>query len=40
MVYKLRIFSSEVTRVSLEVGTKGELGGQAVSEANRLKYFR
>lgn len=30
MVFKLRVFSSEVTRVSLEVGTKGELGGQAV----------
>jgi hypothetical protein len=30
MVFKLRIFSSEVTRVSLEVGTKGQLGGQAV----------
>lgn len=30
MVLKLRIFSSEVTRVSLEVGTYGQLGGQAV----------
>lgn len=30
MVFSLRIFSSEVTRVSLEVGTKGQLGGQAV----------
>lgn len=30
MVFKLRTFSSEVTRVSLEVGTKGQLGGQAV----------
>lgn len=30
MVFKLRIFSSEVTRVSLEVGTMGQLGGQAV----------
>ncbi|KAM0791386.1 hypothetical protein ACM66B_005851 [Microbotryomycetes sp. NB124-2] len=30
MVAKLRVFSSEVTRVSLEVGTKGQLGGQAV----------
>lgn len=30
MVYSLRIFSSEVTRVSLEVGTEGQLGGQAV----------
>lgn len=30
MVLKLRIFSSEVTRVSLEVGTEGILGGQAV----------
>lgn len=30
MVAKLRVFSSEVTRVSLDVGTKGQLGGQAV----------
>lgn len=30
MVYKLRRFSSEVTRVSLDVGTMGQLGGQAV----------
>ena len=30
MVGKLRVFASEVTRVSLEVGTKGQLGGQAV----------
>lgn len=30
MVFKLRSFSSEVTRVSLEVGTEGRLGGQAV----------
>lgn len=30
MVHKLRVFSSEVTRVSLDVGTKGQLGGQAV----------
>lgn len=30
MVYKLRLFSSEVTRVSLDVGTRGQLGGQAV----------
>lgn len=30
MVYKLRLFSSEVTRVSLDVGTHGKLGGQAV----------
>lgn len=30
MVYKLRLFSSEVTRVSLDVGTLGQLGGQAV----------
>lgn len=30
MVQKLRVFSSEVTRVSLDVGTKGQLGGQAV----------
>lgn len=30
MVFKLRLFSSEVTRVSLDVGTMGQLGGQAV----------
>ncbi|KAI8991742.1 hypothetical protein BDF20DRAFT_812919 [Mycotypha africana] len=30
MVDQLRIFASEVTRVSLEVGTEGKLGGQAV----------
>lgn len=30
MVFKLRLFSSEVTRVSLDVGTRGQLGGQAV----------
>lgn len=30
MVFQLRVFASEVTRVSLEVGTKGQLGGQAV----------
>lgn len=30
MVFKLRAFSTEVTRVSLDVGTKGQLGGQAV----------
>lgn len=30
MVYKLRLFSSEVTRVALDVGTRGKLGGQAV----------
>ncbi|GAA5939996.1 hypothetical protein JCM10213_004903 [Rhodosporidiobolus nylandii] len=30
MVQKLRLFSSEVTRVSLDVGTMGQLGGQAV----------
>ncbi|CAO3638776.1 unnamed protein product [Cunninghamella blakesleeana] len=29
MVYQLRIFASEVTRVSKEVGTEGKLGGQA-----------
>jgi hypothetical protein len=29
-VDQLRLFSSEVTRVALEVGTEGELGGQAV----------
>lgn len=30
MIYKMRIFSSEVTRVSREVGAKGRLGKQAV----------
>ncbi|SCV72010.1 BQ2448_4704 [Microbotryum intermedium] len=30
MVFKLRLFSSEVTRVSLDVGTMGQLGGQAI----------
>ncbi|KAK0198025.1 two-component histidine kinase Le.nik1-like protein [Armillaria mellea] len=30
MVEQLSVFASEVTRVSLEVGTEGELGGQAV----------
>jgi osomolarity two-component system sensor histidine kinase NIK1 len=30
MVRQLGAFSSEVTRVALEVGTKGILGGQAV----------
>ncbi|TYJ56384.1 hypothetical protein B9479_002932 [Cryptococcus floricola] len=30
MVAQLTIFASEVTRVSLEVGTEGKLGGQAV----------
>lgn len=30
MVHKLKVFSSEVTRVSLEVGTQGVLGGQAI----------
>lgn len=30
MVNKLNVFASEVTRVSLEVGTEGILGGQAV----------
>jgi HAMP domain-containing protein len=29
MVYKLRSFASEVTRVAREVGTEGKLGGQA-----------
>jgi osomolarity two-component system sensor histidine kinase NIK1 len=29
MVGQLRIFASEVTRVALEVGTQGILGGQA-----------
>lgn len=30
MVTRLRVFSSEVTRVAKEVGTDGQLGGQAV----------
>jgi osomolarity two-component system sensor histidine kinase NIK1 len=30
MVHQLSAFSSEVTRVALEVGTKGILGGEAV----------
>lgn len=30
MVEKLTTFANEVTRVSLDVGTKGKLGGQAV----------
>lgn len=30
MVSRLRVFSSEVTRVAREVGTDGQLGGQAV----------
>ncbi|KAK0194850.1 hypothetical protein F5146DRAFT_1023091 [Armillaria mellea] len=30
MVMQLSVFASEVTRVSLEVGTEGELGGQAI----------
>ena len=29
MVDQLRTFASEVTRVAREVGTEGELGGQA-----------
>lgn len=29
MVVRLRAFASEVTRVALEVGTKGKLGGKA-----------
>ena len=32
MVEKLTTFAQEVTRVSLDVGTKGKLGGQAVVE--------
>ncbi|KAI7855641.1 hypothetical protein BDC45DRAFT_461578 [Circinella umbellata] len=32
MVDQLRIFASEVTRVSKEVGTEGKLGGQAMVE--------
>jgi methyl-accepting chemotaxis protein len=30
MVSQLNIFASEVTRVALEVGTEGKLGGQAL----------
>lgn len=30
MIVKLRLFSSEVTRVAIDVGTRGKLGGQAV----------
>lgn len=40
MVFKLRVFSSEVTRVSLEVGTKGQLGGQAVVLGVEVCFFR
>lgn len=29
MVSQLTVFAAEVTRVSLEVGTEGKLGGQA-----------
>jgi osomolarity two-component system sensor histidine kinase NIK1 len=29
MVSQLRLFTSEVTRVALEVGVEGNLGGQA-----------
>ena len=32
MVRKLTTFATEVTRVALEVGTQGILGGQAVVE--------
>ncbi|CDH51117.1 histidine kinase [Lichtheimia corymbifera JMRC:FSU:9682] len=32
MIDQLRIFGTEVTRVALEVGTEGKLGGQAVVE--------
>jgi methyl-accepting chemotaxis protein len=32
MVSQLSIFASEVTRVALEVGTEGKLGGQAKVE--------
>lgn len=32
MVTQLRTFASEVTRVALEVGTEGILGGQATVE--------
>ena len=30
MVAQLTVFAAEVTRVSLEVGTEGKLGGQAL----------
>jgi hypothetical protein len=30
MVQRLRVFAAEVTRVAKEVGTDGQLGGQAV----------
>jgi osomolarity two-component system sensor histidine kinase NIK1 len=30
MVAQLTVFAAEVTRVSLEVGTEGQLGGQAL----------
>ncbi|KAG0149893.1 hypothetical protein CROQUDRAFT_278074 [Cronartium quercuum f. sp. fusiforme G11] len=32
MVQQLRCFAGEVTRVSIEVGTEGRLGGQAISK--------
>ena len=37
MVDQLCAFASEVTRVALEVGTQGILGGQAKVEGNQLK---
>ena len=30
MVIRLRVLAAEVTRVTLEVGSQGKLGGQAV----------
>jgi osomolarity two-component system sensor histidine kinase NIK1 len=30
MVQRLRVFAAEVTRVVKEVGTEGQLGGQAI----------
>jgi HAMP domain-containing protein len=35
MVDQLRSFASEVTRVAIEVGTEGKLGGQAEAQAGR-----
>ncbi|KAG1469029.1 hypothetical protein G6F56_003499 [Rhizopus delemar] len=39
MVDQLRIFASEVTRVSKEVGTEGKLGGQAVVQGVAGTWF-
>src|SRR5438128_10108849 len=33
MIYTLRLFAAEVTRVAKEVGTEGKLGGQAEIES-------